>query len=192
MTGRIEPGTGMDQVLTGVTCWCGGRVVLGDEGTGWYCKESPEHEWAADGRPKTVRKLYVSGPMTGYPECNYPAFRAAARQLREAGYEPADPSTVSNEGHYTDILRRDLRLLMECDGVALLGTWWESTGARLEIQIAGVLRMPVHTVREWLTLAYEGVPRHALLNAGEQPLGRLMDQQDLGQEPNTRSGEPGV
>ncbi len=30
--------------------------------------------------------IYISGPMTGYPEYNYPAFMAAEKKLRSLGH----------------------------------------------------------------------------------------------------------
>ena len=36
--------------------------------------------------------LYIAGPMSGWPESNYPLFHAAEEILREAGYEVINPA----------------------------------------------------------------------------------------------------
>lgn len=96
-------------------------------------------------------KLYIAGPMTGLPENNYPAFNTAANELRGHGYKVENPAdnTVDTED-YTDYLRAGLAQLLRCDGVAVLEDWWLSGGARWEVQTAGMLRLPVRPVAEWL------------------------------------------
>lgn len=97
-------------------------------------------------------KLYVSGPMAGYPEHNYPAFAAATAKLREAGYAVLSPAElgVVNGWEWEDYLRRDLIALLECDAVALLPGWQHSRGARLETDVADKLSMPVRMVDIWV------------------------------------------
>lgn len=129
--------------MTAFVCWCGGEIYR-DE-----CVASPEHEPYATGRKTRIEKLYVSGPMTGYAECNYPAFNGAAEMLRVWGYEVVNPAEQGNNGHYTDILREDIRVLLDCDGVALLPNWWESNGSRAEVHVAGLLKMPVRELFSW-------------------------------------------
>ena len=34
-----------------------------------------------------MTRIYIAGPMTGYPELNFPAFHAAANSLRAQGYD---------------------------------------------------------------------------------------------------------
>lgn len=99
-------------------------------------------------------KLYIAGPMTGLPEFNYPAFNDAARRIRAAGYDvenPADNTVTSDDYH--DYLRAGLAQLLTCDAVAVLDRWWESGGARWEVNTAGILGLPVRGLDEWLALA---------------------------------------
>jgi hypothetical protein len=103
-------------------------------------------------------RLYVAGPMTGLPEFNLPAFNYAAGELRVAGFDvenPADNATPSEEDahDYHWYLRAGLDQLLRCDGVAVLEGWWNSGGARWEVQTAGMLGLPVRPVDEWLAIA---------------------------------------
>lgn len=100
---------------------------------------------------KEVRRLYVSGPMSGYEEFNYPAFNAAAAALREAGYEVENPAEIGHPGMaYTDLIKEDIRIILDCDGVATLEGWWASRGAHIETSVAGVIGLPIRSVEEWL------------------------------------------
>lgn len=129
-------------------CWCGGDVQ-GLSGQ-LYCADSKFHDPTATGRPDRVRRLYVAGPMSGYPECNYPAFNDVAEKLRMVGYDVVNPAEFGTGRHYVDFIREDLRLMLDCDGVALLEGWWESTGARNEVQVAGLLKMACRPWQEWV------------------------------------------
>ena len=42
-------------------------------------------------------KLYIAGPMTGYPEWNFPAFREAARELRMRDFEMVSPAEMDEQ-----------------------------------------------------------------------------------------------
>lgn len=37
-------------------------------------------------------RVYIAGPMTGLPEYNFPAFHAAAKAWRDAGWEVLNPA----------------------------------------------------------------------------------------------------
>lgn len=101
-----------------------------------------------------MKPLYLSGPMTGRPELNFPAFHEAAAELRAAGLEVINPADLNPEpGHpWHYYMRRDIAALMECDGVATLWDWKESRGARLEVHIARELGLPVRPYWAWLLL----------------------------------------
>lgn len=88
--------------------------------------------------------IYLSGPMTGIPDYNFPAFNAAADKLRDQGYSVANPADnggidLSWEGN----MRNALRMLLECDEIAMLPNWEHSRGALMEFHIAATLGMKV-------------------------------------------------
>ncbi len=100
-------------------------------------------------------KLYIAGPMSGLPEFNYPAFHAAAEQLRGLGYEvesPAEPGQVDG-WDWLDYMRRGLRQLLACDGVALLPGWHNSRGATTECNVAESLGLPTRRIDDWEVIA---------------------------------------
>jgi hypothetical protein len=82
--------------------------------------------------------VYLSGPMTGLPDFNYPAFMAEAARLRAAGRVVVNPAEFGEvpgfEWH--QYLRRDIRLLTACTAIHMLPGWSKSKGARLEHHIA--------------------------------------------------------
>lgn len=97
--------------------------------------------------------LYVSGPMTGIKDHNFPAFRAAAAELKLAGYRVEDPSVKGVVPGWTweQYLKHDLiQMLRDCTGVAVLPGWRESRGAMLETYVANALGMPIRTVDQWV------------------------------------------
>lgn len=101
--------------------------------------------------------LYLSGPMTGISEHNFPAFHAGATQLRDAGFTVLNPAEAgSGEMSWADYLRRDLRQVLDSDGIALLSGWSLSRGAKLEVHVAEELGMASMTVEAWIASAARG------------------------------------
>lgn len=96
-------------------------------------------------------KIYISGPMTGYADWNYPAFHAAAEQLRAAGHEVLSPAEAKPEtdGLWADYLRIDLAMVLQADAVAVLPGWECSRGAGLEVYVAQQLSMTVAPIAVW-------------------------------------------
>ena len=97
-------------------------------------------------------KLYLSGPMSGHPDLNFPAFFREASCLEQCGYEVCNPATLNpyQGASPAECLRVDLAALLECDGVAVLPDWEASAGARLEVQVANSCGIPVATVQGWV------------------------------------------
>lgn len=90
-------------------------------------------------------RVYIAGPMTGLPEFNFPAFNAAAAQMRAEGWHVENPA---DHGHvhgaeWADYLRYDITRLATCEMIMLLPGWSKSKGANLEVTIARQLGMPI-------------------------------------------------
>jgi hypothetical protein len=99
--------------------------------------------------------------MTGIPQFNFPAFEAAAKELRDVGLTIISPvetdsptvreaALASEDGRldkagkiagesWGQILGRDVELIADkCNGIILLSGWEKSKGARLEV-VTGLL-----------------------------------------------------
>lgn len=99
-------------------------------------------------------KLYISGPMTGYPELNYPAFASAAEALRLAHYEVVSPHELAPaELGWRECMKLDIRELLDCEGVAALDGHEHSKGAALENAIATALGLEIRPLSAWLEAA---------------------------------------
>lgn len=95
---------------------------------------------------------YLSGPMSGYPDYNYEAFRVASGVLRETGvtlesphenewpdgHEAMDPSDL-----WGDMMEKALSQMEKCNGIILLKGWPQSKGARQELMIGMKLNWPI-------------------------------------------------
>lgn len=91
--------------------------------------------------------VYLSGPMTGQPEYNYPAFAEAAAGLRAAGFHIINPAeTAGGTTHLprSTYLRIDIGYVMAADAIALMPGWEESNGAKLEVMVAQAMDLPVY------------------------------------------------
>ena len=86
-------------------------------------------------------KVYISGPMSGLPNYNYPAFYDAAMQLRLRGVDVVSPAegAVTNDKMWSDYMRRAIKMLCDCYFNVRLPGWQKSKGAQLETQIAKAL-----------------------------------------------------
>lgn len=117
-------------------------------------------------------KLYVSGPMTGVPAHNFPAFNQAASELVAAGYEvlnPADNFGGATDRDRSEYMRLDIQHVLAADGLAMLKGWESSKGAMLEVAIAQELKLPVNTVGTWITGEDERVtPSESILEEAQR------------------------
>lgn len=92
-----------------------------------------------------LKKLpwYLSGPITGYPNHNTEEFGTQATFLRHHGYRIINPCALPHLPSWKANLKRDIKRLMNCEGVFVLKGWQASKGAVLEVFLAIILGMPV-------------------------------------------------
>jgi hypothetical protein len=110
-------------------------------------------------------KLYCAGPMRGLKYYNFPAFDAAAEELRGYGHEVINPADLDRDRGFNpenlpedydwnelpvgmdlkEVILEDVGLLLTCDAVVVLDGWYESRGATAEFYTAMWAGIPVFT-----------------------------------------------
>lgn len=107
-------------------------------------------------------RFYISGPMRGLTDFNARAFEHSAGRLRLAGHEAVSPLEMDEEDgglatiiqedgtptispeDYQSCMARDIAALLGCDAVYVLTGWEFSYGARTEILMAMIHKLPLH------------------------------------------------
>jgi hypothetical protein len=80
---------------------------------------------------------------------NFPQFNRAAEAFRMFGFEVINPAELDTaagdvgEHPWDHYLRRDIRVLADCNHIVMLPGWRGSKGARLEHHIATELGMEI-------------------------------------------------
>jgi uncharacterized protein DUF4406/uncharacterized protein DUF6378 len=96
--------------------------------------------------PLIKQIVYISGPMRGYPECNYEAFHDAHGILAQQGYtvlNPAENFDGAKDLPIETYMREDLSMLLGATDIYMLKGWHNSEGARLELAVAKSLGLTV-------------------------------------------------
>lgn len=92
------------------------------------------------------QKIYIAGKVTGLPiaECTM-NFGLVQKQIEDLGYEAVNPLAVVNDWNcsWGKAMRLCIAALMECDMILVLDNHKDSPGAKLEIELAHKLRMPI-------------------------------------------------
>ena len=105
-------------------------------------------------------RIYISGPMTGFPNQNREAFSAAAAKLRSQGHFAINPHDLTNilgtpeeieksfQAFYCylrsenltslalNVMSADIAAVRSCEAIYLLRGWEDSRGARKELAVA--------------------------------------------------------
>ena len=92
-------------------------------------------------------KVYISGPMTGIENDNYPAFFDMAEHLCVLGFEPINPAAQVQRITWDQYMRQDIKLLMDADMMVMLPGWELSKGAIIEKNVAESINIPIAYAR---------------------------------------------
>lgn len=83
-----------------------------------------------------MKRIYLSGKMSGMPEMNYPAFNAEAARLRALGFHVENPAENSEQSSWEDYMKAAIIQMLSCEVVVMLPGWSESRGALIERELA--------------------------------------------------------
>lgn len=102
-----------------------------------------------------TKRIYIAGPMRGYPDYNFPAFDAAAERFRNLGWTVVNPAEMDRERGFDETkdtpdkaflkhaILSDLLEISTCDAIAVLPGWERSKGANAEISLAIFLNLDI-------------------------------------------------
>ena len=104
-----------------------------------------QHDKTFERPLSSAQRVYIAGPMTGYAELNFPAFRTEAAALRSVGLEVINPAEINIDpsAGWSACMRADIAQLVTCDRIHLLPGWSRSKGASLEHHIGRALGLLV-------------------------------------------------
>lgn len=93
--------------------------------------------------------VYLSGPVSGLPDNNYPAFHAAEEQLRANGMRVLNPARIPGDDSWSweRWMKAALTMQMQADAIYMLPGWQKSRGAQLEHQVATATGMRIYGAR---------------------------------------------
>ena len=97
-----------------------------------------------------MKTVYISGPMTGHKDYNFPTFFAAEDKLRASGYEVINPARIEHQDkdNWAACMRLAITEMMRADMVATLPWWHQSRGAVTEVALAARLTIPIVNLQE--------------------------------------------
>lgn len=91
-------------------------------------------------------KIYIAGPMSGYPDGNFAAFDLKEKQLLACGWDVISPAQMDRkagvhpdklgEYDYQECANRDVEALMLCDAIYFMAGFQFSKGACWERALA--------------------------------------------------------
>lgn len=95
--------------------------------------------------------IYLSGPITGTPQNNYPEFKKVEERMNAVGLKVLVPHDFfegmdTSEFKHNDYMRICIEKMMKATLIVTLKGWEDSVGCKMEINIARELNIPVQPV----------------------------------------------
>lgn len=87
--------------------------------------------------------VYISGPMSGLPDYNYPAFFAAEKILIAKGFETINPARTEEKADWNGYMSHAIDLMRNATAIYYLKGWENSFGARIEAIVAEKMKLEV-------------------------------------------------
>jgi hypothetical protein len=108
-----------------------------------------------------MKQIYIAGPMSGYPEFNFPAFFTAQYTLEKQGWKVWNPANKESEGNttssehftggnsaglvsegwdYKGAFKWDIEKVIDGDAIYMLPGWEFSPGACAEHAVAKFIK----------------------------------------------------
>ena len=93
--------------------------------------------------------------MSGLPELNYPAFNAAAAELRALGYHVENPAEIPEPPckSWAGYMRLAIAKLVRCSINVRLQGWQNSNGAKIETDLSDLLKIDVYDYNDFIRQA---------------------------------------
>jgi nucleoside 2-deoxyribosyltransferase len=97
---------------------------------------------------KKYKKVYLSGPITGIANGNIIEFQKYEDKFVGLNFEVVNPHKLHTKEEtdnfkWHEFMKKDIKVLCECDFIAVLNDWEKSKGANLEVYIARNIQMPI-------------------------------------------------
>lgn len=98
-------------------------------------------------------RLYICGCIGADPENYRRNFHDANIALIRAGHSPLSPldNGVDDDADWLEHMKADIKIMLDCDGVATIKGWKKGRGTRVEVDLARGLGIPVRPVSEWVS-----------------------------------------
>ena len=114
-------------------------------------------------------RIYLAGPMTGYPMFNFPLFDKQRDFLKGLGHDVISPADLDREAGFNPIfdcadadfmtkaILRDLTAITTVEALALLPGWDKSRGVKVELALAGFLQLDILDAMTGSAIEPEGI-----------------------------------
>ena len=76
--------------------------------------------------------VFISGPITGMPDLNIPAFNAADKKIRRTGAAVYNPASLPLGNDWQWYMDQCFKAMQDCTAIYQLLGWENSRGARIE------------------------------------------------------------